>query len=227
MISNTFSNVSLSTIMPSTVENETESLAQRKVSDLALIRQVAKRDRQAFERFYHEYTPRLGRYIAKRLKHPELVGEVINDVMLVVWQKAAEFDPDRRLSSWVFGIAHNKALKALARHSRKTLDPPPDPFIGNGLQDPDQLAGLDNPEQTAMDHDLGRMLTQVLTGLSPEHRAVIELTFVEGFSYREIADITDCPVNTVKTRMFHARKRMALTLAAMGIEPLQNKPEEV
>src|SRR5947199_1123365 len=83
--------------------------------DLKLIRAIAGRDRQAFEQLYYRHSPRLGRYLMRLLRQREAVEEVLNDVMLVVWQNAARFDPSlSRLSTWLFGIAHNKALKALA-----------------------------------------------------------------------------------------------------------------
>jgi Sigma-70 region 2 len=85
-------------------------------NELALIRATARGDRAAFKGLYDRYAPRLGRYVLRLLKRKELVGEVVNDVMLVAWQSAARFDPAAsRLSTWLFGIAHNKALKALER----------------------------------------------------------------------------------------------------------------
>jgi Sigma-70 region 2 len=80
-----------------------------------LMRAVANKDRRAFESLYYAYAPRLGRFLVRILKRRDLVDEVLNDVMLVVWQSAERYDPERsRLSTWLFGIAHNKALKALS-----------------------------------------------------------------------------------------------------------------
>jgi len=69
------------------------------------------------------------------------------------------------------------------------------------------------PEAHLLRQDLRARLNRALTSLSPEHRAVIQLTYYEGCSYREIATILDCPVDTVKTRMFHARRRLKSLLA--------------
>jgi RNA polymerase sigma-70 factor (ECF subfamily) len=189
--------------------------------DLDLIRAVAQHDRRALESLYYRHSPQLGRYLMRLLRQPETVEEVINDVMLVVWQSAQRYDPAvSRLSTWLFGIAHNKALKALARHRTSFAEIPLDPLDLEAEPDAgDPLAGFDphDPERTLAGRQLGRLLAAALDQLSPEHRGVIELAFGEDRSYQEIAAIADCPMNTVKTRMFHARKHLARILKKSGL----------
>jgi RNA polymerase sigma-70 factor (ECF subfamily) len=184
--------------------------------ELALIRATARGDRAAFKSLYERYAPRLGRYILRLIKRREAVGEVVNDVMLVAWQSAARFDPRAaRLSSWLFGIAHNKALKALEKMGARKEDALDD----DGGEEPfsrDDGASLRTPEDAAIGRQAGAALASALDRLSPNHRAVIELAFAEDCSYQEIAEITGCPVNTVKTRMFHARKQLARLLHERG-----------
>lgn len=176
--------------------------------DFTLIRRVAAKDRQAFEVLYHRYARRLYGYLSKLLRQPEVVEEVLDDIMLVVWQNAGRFNYTSRLSTWIFGIAYHKALKASARSSREPADMLPDaPEWGN----------QDDPEGIITRQELGHTLAWALEALSPEQRAVVELTFYHECSYQEIAAITKCPVNTVKTRMYHARRRLAQLLAGMGI----------
>lgn len=182
----------------------------------SLMRAVAKKDRQAFERLYYIYTPRLGRFLLRMLKQHEMVDEVMNDVMLVVWQTAERYDPTlSRLSTWLFGIAHNKALKALSSVSRRKVEVSIDPIESDDFaeaadaDDPALRPDPQNPEQTLMGRQLGRALQWAIDSLSPDHRAVIELAFAEDYSYLEIATAFACPVNTVKTRMFYARKHLA------------------
>ncbi len=181
--------------------------------DLALIRSIARRDRQAFETLYYRYAPRLGRYAMRLLKQREAVDEVINDVMLVVWQNAARFDPEvARPSTWLFGITHHKTLKMLSRSFSRAEALPLDAGV-DGRQD---ATAVPDPEQAAMGRQLGTALADALARLSADHRSVIELAFSEDYSYQEIAAVTGCPVNTVKTRMFHARKRLARFLRGRG-----------
>ena len=176
--------------------------------DFTLIRLVATRDRQAFELLYHRYARRLYRYLAKFLRQPESVEEVLDDVMFVVWQNAERFDYTSRLSTWIFGIAYHKALKALARAPEESHGTLPDvPGDSN----------RDDPAEVMTRRELGHTIARALRALSPQQRAVVELTFYQEYSYGEIAAITKCPVNTVKTRMFHARRRLAPLLAKMGL----------
>lgn len=104
------------------------------------MKRIAAGDRGAFETVYYRYGARLGTYVARVVKRPDLVGEVMNDVMLAVWQNARRFDGERPLGPWLYGIAHLKALKALEwhdRHSgRETQEPPADNAV-------DEAAGHD------------------------------------------------------------------------------------
>jgi RNA polymerase sigma-70 factor (ECF subfamily) len=199
--------------------------ARDEIDEAALIRAVARKDRGAFESLYYLYAPRLGRYLSRMLRQRELVDEALNDVMLVLWQNAERFDPGAsRLSTWLFGIAHNKALKALQRSNRYAAettalesDEAEDAMEPGSDQYRSAKAHPHNPEQIVMGRELGRALARALDHLSTEHRAVIELAFSEERSYQEIATITGCPVNTVKTRMFYARKALAQLLTNQGL----------
>jgi len=176
--------------------------------DRELIRRVADKDRHAFETLYQRYGLRLQRYLSRQIQSPELTEEILDDVMLVVWQSAERYNQTSRVSTWIFGIAHHKALKARARLASRPA--------GTPLSD-DEAAGGEGPEDVTMRGELDRLLARGLAGLSPEQRAVVELTFYHGWSYQEIAEITRAPVNTVKTRMFHARRRLAPLLTALGL----------
>jgi RNA polymerase sigma factor (sigma-70 family) len=182
--------------------------AIREDDDPELIRRVAAKDRRAFETLYQRYVQRLHRYLSRQIQSPELAEEVLDDVMLVVWQSAARYNGASRVSTWIFGIAHHKALKARARLASRAAAMP--------LSD-DVAAGGEDPEDMTMRGELNRLLARGLAALSPDQRAVVELTFHDGCSYQEIAEITRVPVNTVKTRMFYARRRLAPLLSALGL----------
>lgn len=167
--------------------------------DTSLLRCIARRDREAFEVLYHRYYPRLYRYLLRLVRRSEMVAEIVNDVMMVVWQKAGTFEERSQPSTWILGIAYHKGVKAV----RYLANQPP-------AVAPETVAALEDPEPARRQADLetAMVLQSVLEGLSTEQRAVVELTFHYGYSYREIAQITGVPVNTVKTRMFYARKRL-------------------
>ena len=167
--------------------------------ELELVRRVAGKDRQAFEELYRLYYRRLFGFLLRFTRRPDVVEEILDDAMFVVWQKAGDFQERSRVSTWVLGIAYRKALKRVERDRRRPQEISP------------EEAGL--TEQGRADRkvelrELRDTLQAALARLSPEHRAVVDLTYNHGYSVREIAEIVNCPVNTVKTRMFHARRRL-------------------
>jgi RNA polymerase sigma-70 factor, ECF subfamily len=191
---------------------------------VALLKRIAAKDRKAFEEFYYLYAEGFGRFLMKMHKQHEWVDEAVNDVMLTIWQIADRYDPERgRLSTWLFGIAHNKGLKLLERNGRyreESIEDYPveidsDEETAHGSYG-SAIPSRSDPERTVMGWELGDAISWAFEKLSPDHQAVIELCFSEDFTYQEIADIMDCPLNTVKTRLFHARKRLAEMLAHKG-----------
>lgn len=171
--------------------------------EAALMRRVAHGDGAAFETLYGCYYPRLRRFLERVTRRPQLVEEILNDTMLVVWRKAHTYDLSSKVSTWIFAIAYRKSLKTLKRVDR-VLE-----------FDPEENASpaKSGPEGEMMQQELRVFLSRAMTALSAEHRAVIELTYYQECSYREIAEIMECPIDTVKTRMFHARRRLKLLLA--------------
>ncbi len=172
-------------------------------TDVALLERIGARDRRAFEQLYRAYHPRLTRFLTNLLRRPHLVEEVLNDTMLVVWRQPERYNGQSKVSTWVFAIAYRKALKAL----RRADDP---------IEDKDADArpsGEPGPEQRLNLAQASAALAKAIGELSTEQRAVVDLTYFHEFGYREIAELMDCPVDTVKTRMFHARRRLKSKLA--------------
>ena len=170
-------------------------------ADVALLGRVRHGDRGAFSDLYRRYHPRLYGYLRRLLSDPGTVEEVLDDVMLVVWKDARKFRGNAAVSTWIFGIAYRKALTAVRADCR--------------YQGPlDRRADLSaiSSQSSERDEWIGAALMQ----LSPDHRQVVELTYFSGFSYQEIAEIAGCPVNTVKTRMFHARRRLKVLLPKLA-----------
>ena len=173
------------------------------------MKRIADGDRDAFKEFYALYNRRLFAYLTKLLSARETVEEVFNDVMFEVWRQAGNFRGESKVATWVFGIAHNKALNVRrAQGTRVIVD------LEEANEAPTTVASA---QILAEQSNVGQMIHRALTELSEEHRAVIELTFYQGFSYAEIARIVNCPVNTVKTRMFHARRQLRELLSKIGL----------
>jgi RNA polymerase sigma-70 factor (ECF subfamily) len=170
--------------------------------DRELVARVAARDLQAFERLYRMYQPRLTRFLTTLLRRPQLIEEVLDDTMMVVWQSADRFRGSSKPSTWIFAIAYRKAHKAKARWPDPVEDPELDTRVS---EDP-------TPDEELQHRRLHNSLMKAMDQLSVDHRAVVDLTYFHGLGYREIAEIVDCPVDTVKTRMFHARRRLRQAL---------------
>ena len=167
-----------------------------------LLRRVCGGDRLAFQALYRAYFSRLARFLDRMTRNVPLVEEIINDTMLVVWQKAATFDGSCKLSTWIFAIAYRQALKAL-----RGLDVPLEP-----QEDQPGEAGTE-PEHALAARQLQRGVSRALDALPMEQRMVVSLTYFHDMAYQEIAETMGCPVNTVKTRMFHARQRLKTMLS--------------
>jgi RNA polymerase sigma factor (sigma-70 family) len=171
--------------------------------EVRLLGRVAAGDLRAFEELYRVYYPRLLRFLERLTRRPGIAEEALNDTMLVVWNRADDYNGGSKVSTWIFAIAYRKALKALRR-----FDEPQDDEPNETRVDPEP-----GPDLQVDLWQLREALTKALDGLSAEHRAVVDLTYFHGLGYKEIAQIVSCPVDTVKTRMFHARKRLRTLLA--------------
>ncbi|HEU4851179.1 MAG TPA: sigma-70 family RNA polymerase sigma factor [Telluria sp.] len=173
-------------------------------NEVALLARIEQGDREAFAQLYRAYFSRLARFLDRMTRSPAVIEEVINDTMLVVWQKAATFNHTCKVSTWIFGIAYRKALKAVA-----SMDEPEE-------ADADDEPGCDaaQPEVALSLHQLQQQVARALDCLPPTQRAVVNLAYYHGMGYEEIAGIMDCPVNTVKTRMFSARSRLRALLGS-------------
>ncbi len=180
----------------------TESAAER---ERHLIERVAARDSAAFQELYFLYHRRLARFLTRLVRRFEIAEEVINDTMWVVWRKAGDFRGASRVSTWIMGIAYRRALKTLQRVSNITAHENPQ----------ETLPELTSDEPLRTD-ELREWLAVALERLPLEQRMVLELTYLMGHSCEEIGAIMDCPVNTVKTRMFHARQKLRVMLPKLA-----------
>lgn len=191
------------------------------VDEVVLMGRVAAEQVDAFEVLYRLYHPRLLRFLEGMTRRPALVEEILDDTMLVVWRRAHTYNPTAKVSTWIFGIAYRQALKAL-----RQVDDPVQRRVPDGdVESPD--AGFPNadspsasPDGALQQQQLRLHLDRALAELSAEHRAVIEMTYYLGYACRDIALIMDCPVDTVKTRMFYARRRLRALLGTRREEAL-------
>lgn len=168
-----------------------------------LLQGVRQGRQKAFDELYRLYHPRLQRFLRHLLRQADQeIEEILNDTMIVVWKRPDSFDGRSRLSTWIFGIAYRKALKALSRQA-----PPAEQADPTDTPDP-----APGPEWSVAHLQLRGRLQQAVGELSVDHRAVIDLCYLQDMSHGEIAQIVGCPSETVKTRLFYARRRLRTLL---------------
>jgi len=165
-------------------------------SDRELLAKVANKDEAAFERLYDRFADRVHRYAFTILRDRHLAQEVAQETMTAIWKGAARFAGRSKASTWIFGIARNQALSLRRKESRT------ESVADAGGIEPDPAARILRQERVleAMNH------------LPEDQREVVFLTFYEGLPYRQIAQMLDIPEGTVKSRMFHAKRRLAEVL---------------
>jgi RNA polymerase sigma-70 factor, ECF subfamily len=174
-----------------------------KERDSALLVAVAAGDRHALEELYLGYHRRLARFLSRFTSRYENIEEIINDTFMVVWQNAKEFRNASQVSTWIIGIAYRTALKSFRSQKNHNTTHSLDEY-------PEQSV---DPTIDAEVHD---WLSHGLSCLPIEQRLTLELAYHMGHSLEEIALITECPVGTVKARMFHAREKLRQYLPGLS-----------
>jgi RNA polymerase sigma-70 factor, ECF subfamily len=167
----------------------------------ALIERISGGDRDAFRSLYLHYHRRLARFLTRVTHRYEDAEEIINDTLWIVWQRAGDFRGASQVSTWIMGIAYRRALNMIRRaatHERiLALE-----VLDAGAHVSDASRSLENRQ----------LLDHALAQLPLEQRLVLEFTYDFDHSCEEVAEIMECPVNTVKTRMFNARRKLRTIL---------------
>ncbi|MEM7301285.1 MAG: sigma-70 family RNA polymerase sigma factor [Pseudomonadota bacterium] len=177
--------------------------------DHELIKRVADGDRFALERLYAKHHVRVFRFIRRFESNEATAEDLANDVFLDVWNQAAKFEGRSQVTSWFLSIARFKALSE--RRKRRNVVDPDDAL--SKMADP-----ADDPEIVAQKSNKSEMLKMCIGALSEDHRVIVDLVYYHERSISEIAEILEIPQNTVKTRMFHARKNLSEIMKQNGVD---------
>ena len=178
-------------------------------ADGTLIGRIARGDRLAMQVLFARHHVRVYRFVLRILRDEMAAEDVIGEVFLDVWRQANRFEGRSAVSTWLIAIARFKALSLLRKRRDESLD---DDVI-ESIEEPS-----DDPELIMAKQDKGAKLRQCLASLSPEHREVIDLVYYHEKSVQEVARIVGIPENTVKTRMFYARKKLGELCRMAGID---------
>lgn len=174
---------------------------EENAEELELLRRIAAGERDALAQLFLGYHARLFKFVFRLTGSYTIAEEMVNDVMLVVWRKADTFRGDSKVSTWILGIAYRLAMRRLARRKKR--------LARRANIDDVTLFGSDAVETEDW-------VQRSIAALPAAQQLTVMLVFYVGLSYEEVATVTDCPVNTVKTRMFHARRKLREALSAAG-----------
>jgi RNA polymerase sigma-70 factor, ECF subfamily len=177
-------------------------------ADAALLARIAEGDRLAMRALFARHQVRVYRFVLRAVHDRELAEDLLSEVFLDVWRNAFQFAQRSAASTWLLSIARHKALSALRRRKDVALDDAVAAAI------PDER---DDPETAVAKSEQGAILRDCIERLSTDHREIVDLVYYQGMGVDAAAEIVGIPPNTVKTRMFHARKQLALMLEAGGV----------
>src|ERR1700730_253904 len=175
------------------------------LSDLELIKRIAEGEKRALETLYNRHRDRTFKFLLRLTANRPAAEDLTHDVFLEAWNSAKRFEGRSSVATWVLSIARYKALDA--RRKQRTLTEHDLPARAEPT-----------PEATAMRASSSDYMRQCLAALSEEHREIIDLVYYHEKSVKEVSVILDIPENTVKTRMFYARKKLKEMLLARGDE---------
>jgi RNA polymerase sigma-70 factor, ECF subfamily len=178
-------------------------------SDQDLINRVAKGDRLAFRALYARHNVRVFRFILRFIRDEARAEDLIGEVFLDVWRQADRFEGRSSVSTWILGMARFKALSSLRRPVEDALDEDAAGAIADDA---------DTPETVAQKVDKAQAIRRCIEALSTEHREIVDLVYYQEKSISEVAEIVGIPENTVKTRMFYARKRLQELMNSAGVD---------
>ena len=184
-----------------------ETRPARDRSDQALVGAIAAGDKQAMRTLYARHHVRVYRFILRLTNDASLAEDLVSEAFLGAWRQAGRFKSESQVSTWLLAIARNKTLSALSRRRDQQLDDD----MANSIADP-----ADNVEAMIEAQDRSTIIRKCLSQLSSDHREVINLVYYHEKTVEEVAEIIQVPKNTVKTRMFYARKSMEKLLTASG-----------
>ncbi|MBI4927044.1 MAG: sigma-70 family RNA polymerase sigma factor [Anaerolineae bacterium] len=176
--------------------------------DVDLVQRIAAGEDAALQELYAAYGQRMFAFALRLTGDAAMAEDAVQETLVSVWRSAGRYRGEGRVLAWLLGIVHHVALKALRRR--------PQPITDGMAENLPAGGGL--PEDQALVGEQARWVRQGLQSLSAEHRAVLELVFYQGLSLEEVAQVVNCPVGTVKSRLSYARQYLRSVLSRQNVE---------
>jgi len=178
--------------------------------DQQLVERAQSGDKRAFELLVEKYQRKLGRLLARFIRDPAEVEDVTQEAFIKAYRALPAFRGDSAFYTWLYRIGINTAknyLMALGRRAPTSTEVEAED--AEGFEDAEQLRDINTPESMLLSKEIATTVNATIEELPEELRTAIQLREIEGMSYEDIARIMDCPIGTVRSRIFRAREAIA------------------
>jgi len=178
--------------------------------DQALVQRAQAGDKHAFELLVAKYQRKLARLLSRFIRDPAEVEDVTQEAFIKAYRALPAFRGDSAFYTWLYRIAINTAKNYLASQGRRApTSTEYDAEEAEGFEAAEQLRDVETPEAVMLTKEIGETVTAAMDALPEELRTAITLREIDGLSYEEIAEAMNCPIGTVRSRIFRAREAIA------------------
>jgi RNA polymerase sigma-70 factor, ECF subfamily len=196
------------------------------MSDREIDRQLVERaqagDKRAFELLVEKYQRKLARLLSRFIRDPAEVEDVTQEAFIKAYRALPAFRGDSAFYTWLYRIGINTAknyLMALGRRAPTSTEVEAEE--AEGFEEGEQLRDINTPESLLLSNEIAKTVNSTIEQLPEELRTAIQLREIEGMSYEDIAQVMNCPIGTVRSRIFRAREAIAEQL-----RPLLDTPKD-
>ncbi|HEX4918936.1 MAG TPA: RNA polymerase sigma factor RpoE [Limnobacter sp.] len=198
-------------------------MSSDKDEDFLIVQRVQAGDKRAFNLLVNKYHRRVARLLTRMVKSQEDIEDVVQETFIKAYRAIGNFRGDSAFYTWIYRIAINTAKNLLVTQGRRpttlkeSVDGDNETFEDNAA-----LSNIDTPESLFQTKQIGEAVNEAMMALPEELRAAIVMREIDGLSYEEIAAAMDCPIGTVRSRIFRAREAIANRIKPL-LEPKGSK----
>jgi RNA polymerase sigma-70 factor (ECF subfamily) len=199
----------LAGIAPATRTNVQARMSDREV-DQQLVERAQRGDKQAFEMLVEKYQRKLARLLSRFIRDPAEVEDVTQEAFIKAYRALPAFRGDSAFYTWLYRIGINTAknyLMAMGRRAPTSTEVEAEE--AEGFEEGEQLRDINTPESVLLSNEIAETVNATIEGLPEELRRAIQMREIEGLSYEDIAQAMNCPIGTVRSRIFRAREAIA------------------
>jgi RNA polymerase sigma factor RpoE len=187
-------------------------MSEREI-DQIMVERAQAGDRHAFDQLVSKYQRKLGRLLSRFIRDSAEIEDVTQEAFIKAYRALPSFRGDSAFYTWLYRIGINTAKNYLVAQGRRAPTSTQfDSEEAETFESADQLRDINTPESLLMSKQIGETVNSAIDALPEELRRAIVLREIDGLSYEEIADMMDCPIGTVRSRIFRAREAVALKL---------------